>query len=46
MRCPKCGKRMFTMCNACGMWVNDCTDKTNHKDKDWVCDSCGKRVHK
>lgn len=46
MRCDKCGRRMWTICNACGVWVGDCKHRNTHKDKAWSCDGCDNKIDK
>jgi len=44
MKCPNCGSRMYRICNTCGVWISDCKNKRNHKDKAWLCPRCDKKM--
>jgi len=45
-KCPKCKGKMFTICNTCGVWLNDCFHKSIHKDKAWLCTKCSYKIDK
>ncbi len=45
-KCPGCGGDMYTLCNACGVWLGDCIHPTLHKDKSWLCTICSHKIQK